>query len=96
VSLSERPDGLLHGLVIDVPIFKAKDGNGISVMIPGGNFPAIKPKNMLVVSASGVEHETTAPDKDGANVADQLPALILTAYHAWQTTKNPVQAITFG
>ena len=96
VTLSERPDGLLRGLVLDVPIFKAKDGNGISVMIPGGSFPAVKPKNIIVTNGAGVEFETTTPDPDGASVANQLDTLIRHAYGVWIVSGKAEQSLTFA
>jgi hypothetical protein len=82
-------DGTLKGLVIDMPIFRGKDGNGISVSYPGGGFPAIRP---MPIIANGFE--TTTPEPTAVDLADKLPELVGTAYHVWLTTGKAEQAIT--
>lgn len=88
-------DGAMRGMVLDVPIFRAKDGNGVSAAFPGGGFPALKAAP-LVVTIEGVEFETTASDHDGKQIEDQLLPLIVDAYGKWQITKQANQAITFA
>ena len=89
-------DGVFAGTFLDVPIFRAKDGNGVSVMIPGGSFPAVAPKNMIVTNGAGQEFETTATDPIGDAVLSQLPKLIVDAYGKWIVSHVPKHQITFA
>lgn len=87
--------GALAGLVTEIPIFRAKDGVSWDVMMPGGRFPSLRAANTLV-TADGKTWETTVPEPEGKSKAEQLPALVKTAFGAFLTSGKAEQTISFS
>jgi hypothetical protein len=88
--------GALSGIVTEIPIFRAKDGVSYDVMMPGGRFPSMRPANLIVDGADGRKWETTVPVIEGKRKADQLPALIKTAFGAYLATGTVEHEISFS
>lgn len=81
--------GPLKGLVMECPVFK-KDGS-ISVGLPGGRFAALKAAHKVNLAGEML----LDVEEGGSLILANLPGKILTAYHAFTQTNQPLQAIAF-
>jgi hypothetical protein len=87
--------GGLAGLVLEAPIFKDTKTGRYSVSMPGGRFSALKAEPKTIKGADGTEHALAESSDRGLAKIERWESVLLTAFYAYEQTKNPVQTITF-